>query len=254
MVVVRLDHLRRTPHPPTLTYVTVSYAQSSSPHEAHDAASLPEVLTPLKPLLRGWLHLGMAPVIQIASLVLLVLTPTLIGRVGVAVYLVTATVLFATSAVYHRGHWSDRVAGTLRRLDHANIFWFIAGTYTPLGLLLLEGTDRIVLLSLVWGIAIAGGTFKLLFTRTPRWLSTALYIALGWAAVGWLGQFWASGGPAVVLLIAAGGLVYTVGAVIYARKWPDPSPRYFGFHEIFHACTIVAAVCHFVAIALAALT
>ena len=221
--------------------MTVSYAQSSSPHEAHDAASLPEVLTPLKPLLRGWLHLGMAPVIQIASLVLLVLTPTLIGRVGVAVYLVTATVLFATSAVYHRGHWSDRVAGTLRRLDHANIFWFIAGTYTPLGLLLLEGTDRIVLLSLVWGGALLGIGFR-------------IYIALGWAAVGWLGQFWASGGPAVVLLIAAGGLVYTVGAVIYARKWPDPSPRYFGFHEIFHACTIVAAVCHFVAIALAALT
>ena len=90
--------------------------------------------------------------------------------------------------------------------------------------------------------------------RTVLTAPAVARLALGWAAVGWLGQFWASGGPAVVLLIAAGGLVYTVGAVIYARKWPDPSPRYFGFHEIFHACTIVAAVCHFVAIALAALT
>ena len=205
---------------------------------------------PGKPKLRGWLHLGMAPVVQLAGLVLLVVTPTVIGRLGLAVYLVAATILFGTSALYHRGHWSTKAAALLRRLDHANIFVFIAGTYTPLALMLLTGADRVTLLALVWGIAAAGITFKRLWMTAPRWLYTALYLAMGWVAVGWLVPFWNTGGPLVVGLICVGGLIYSAGAVVYARKMPDPSPAWFGFHEIFHACTIVAAMCHFAAIAI----
>lgn len=203
-----------------------------------------------KPKLRGWLHLGMTPAVQLAGLILMVVTPTAIGRLGLAVYLVAATVLFGTSALYHRGRWSAKAAALLRRLDHANIFVFIAGTYTPLALMLLTGADRSTLLALVWGIAAAGIAFKLLWMNAPRWLYTALYLAMGWVAVGWLVPFWNTGGPLVVSLICIGGLIYSAGAMVYARKLPDPSPAWFGFHEIFHACTIVAAMCHFAAIAI----
>ena len=208
---------------------------------------------PLKPKLRGWLHAGMWPILQLAGLALLVAAPTVVGRAGVAIYLVGASVLFGTSAVYHRGTWSERVGGVLRRLDHANIFLFIAGTYTPLSLMLLEGNDRVVLLALIWSVAAAGIVFKMLWMAAPRWLYTLLYLVMGWAAVGWLPQFWTAGGPLVVALIALGGLVYTAGAVVYALKRPDPFPTWFGFHEIFHACTIVAALSHFAAITLAVL-
>ena len=208
---------------------------------------------PIKPKLRGWLHAGMWPVLQLAGLALLVAAPTVAGRAGVAVYLVGASVLFGTSAVYHRGTWSDRVGGVLRRLDHANIFLFIAGTYTPLALMLLEGRDRVTLLALIWAVAAAGIAFKMVWMTAPRWLYTLLYLVMGWAAVGWLPQFWAAGGPLIVALIAFGGLVYTGGAVVYALKRPNPFPTWFGFHEIFHACTIVAAISHFAAITLAVL-
>ena len=208
---------------------------------------------PIKPKLRGWLHAGMWPVLQLAGLALLVAAPTVAGRAGVAVYLVGASVLFGTSAVYHRGTWSDRVGGVLRRLDHANIFLVIAGTYTPLALMLLEGRDRVTLLALIWAVAAAGIAFKMVWMTAPRWLYTLLYLVMGWAAVGWLPQFWAAGGPLIVALIAFGGLVYTGGAVVYALKRPNPFPTWFGFHEIFHACTIVAAISHFAAITLAVL-
>ncbi|MFV0407606.1 MAG: PAQR family membrane homeostasis protein TrhA [Propioniciclava sp.] len=224
--------------------MTVSYAASSK--------GLPAI--PPKPHLRGWLHLGMAPIIQAAGLVLLIVTPSVLGRLGVGIYLVTASILFGMSAVYHRGTWSDRAAAVLRRVDHANIFIFIAGTYTPLALMLLSPKPATVLLGLVWGIAAAGIAFKLLWMSAPRWLYTGLYLAMGWVAVGWLVPFWRTGGPLVVMLLAAGGLVYSAGALIYARKLPNPSPTWFGFHEIFHACTIVAAGLHFAAITLTVLT
>ncbi len=209
--------------------------------------------TPLKPRLRGWLHLGMTPLIQLAALILLVATPSLQGRIGVAVYIAGATMLFGTSAIYHRGTWAARAEAVLRRMDHANIFIFIAATYTPLALMLLDGRNATILLTMIWAIAAAGITFKVTWMRAPRWLYTALYVAMGWAAVWWLPTFWANGGPAIVLLIVAGGLIYTFGALVYARKAPNPSPAWFGFHEIFHACTVVAALCHFTAIALTVL-
>ena len=208
---------------------------------------------PAKPRLRGWLHLGMTPLIQLAGVILLVLTPTLTGRVGVAIYLAGATLLFGTSAIYHRGTWAPRGEAILRRMDHANIFIFIAATYTPLALTLLDRGQGTVLLSVIWAIAAAGITIKVCWMKAPRWLYTAMYVAMGWAAVWWLPTFWANGGPAIVLLIVAGDLIYTFGALVYARKAPNPSPAWFGFHEIFHACTVVAALCHFTAIALTVL-
>lgn len=207
--------------------------------------------TPEKPLMRGWLHLGFAPLVLVAGLVLTIFAPTLLGRIGCGVFTLSAVQLFGTSAAYHRGNWNARTLAVFRRIDHANIFVFIAGTYTPLSLLLLEGDSRVFLLVLIWSIAVVGVLFRIVWLGAPRWLYTLLYVAMGWAAVGWLGQFWANGGPAVVVLVIVGGLLYSLGALAYGTKRPRLSPRWFGFHEVFHTCTILAATCHLVAIALA---
>ncbi|MFT3889052.1 MAG: hemolysin III family protein [Arachnia sp.] len=204
-----------------------------------------------KPRMRGWLHLGMAPLVLITGLVFTALAPTLLGRVGCAVYTLAAVQLFGTSAAYHRGTWSDKTNAVFRRIDHSNIFIFIAGTYTPLILTLLEGTSRWTLLILIWSVAVLGVAFRVAWLGAPRWLYTALYVAMGWAAVGWMGQFWTAGGPGVVVLLVLGGLIYSLGAVAYATKRPALSPTWFGFHEVFHACTILAAVLHAAAIGLA---
>jgi hemolysin III len=225
-------------------------AHSESPHPI---AQVADAVRPLKPRLRGWLHAGWTPLALIGGLVLVLGAPTTLGRIGGAVFLAGSLLLFGTSALYHRFHWAPRAEAVLRRLDHSNIFVFIAATYTPLALLLLTGGSRVLLLTLVWTAAICGLTFRVLWLSAPRWLYTALYLVMGWAAVGWLPQFWTTGGPLLVGLIIAGGLCYTVGAVVYGRKRPDPSPRWFGFHEIFHACTILGSGCHFAAIALATL-
>lgn len=206
---------------------------------------------PVKPRARGWIHTVAAPFMLVAGLVLLSWSPEPALRVAVAVYTVSALMLFGVSAVYHRFYWGPGATSVLRRLDHSNIFVFIAGTYTPLTLTMLEGTSRWSLLILIWSIAVLGVGFRVLWLSAPRWLYTLLYVGMGWAAVGWLGQFWATGGPAVVLLIMAGGLVYTLGAVAYGLKRPNFSPGWFGFHEVFHACTIIAAVLHAIAIGLA---
>lgn len=203
-----------------------------------------------KPLMRGWLHLVMTPLALIAGITLIVLAPTLTGRIGGAVWLLAAVELFGVSATYHRGNWGERTGRMLRRLDHANIFVFIAASYTPLALMLLSDSSRNSLLILIWSTAIAGVFFNLVWINSPRWLHTLLYLVMGWAALGWLGEFWVMASLPVLVLIAVGGLVYSGGAVVYALKRPDPSPRVFGYHEIFHACTIIAAVCHFIAIAM----
>lgn len=215
------------------------------------AENLPE---PGKPLLRGWLHLGAAPLAFIAGLALVVFAPTLAGRASTAVFTLSAVMLFGTSAVYHRGNWSPKPLAVLRRMDHANIFLIIAGTYTPLTVMLLDGTTRTVVLIVVWTGAILGTLARVFWLNAPRWAYVPLYLGLGWVAVGFIGPFYSAGGAAVVTLIIAGGLAYTVGAVIYGTKWPRGSTRYFGFHEIFHALTVAAFACHFIAIALVIFT
>lgn len=209
------------------------------------------VSLPPKPLLRGWLHLGMAPIMFAAGLVLTAVAPTLAARLACAVYTLAAVQLFGTSAAYHRGNWTPRTREVFRRLDHSNIFIFIAGTYTPLAVSLLEGAGRWVLLGLIWGLAVLGVTFRMIWLAAPRWLYTLLYVAMGWTAIWWLPELWRAGGPAVVILIFVGGVIYSLGAVSYGTKWPRLSPKWFGFHEVFHSATILAAICHAVAIWLA---
>lgn len=208
---------------------------------------------PRKPRLRGWFHAVWAPIAVTVGIVLAILAPTTAGRVGAIVFTIGSLMLFGTSAIYHRGTWTARTIAVLRRMDHSNIFVFIAATYTPLALNLLEGRSRLILLILIWTAGILGLLFRVLWLSAPRWLYTVLYLVMGWAAVGWLPQFWNNGGPTVFFLIVGGGLLYSVGAVVYARKRPNPAPGWFGFHEIFHACTVGAFICHFTAIALATL-
>ncbi|MGV8848804.1 MAG: PAQR family membrane homeostasis protein TrhA [Propionibacteriaceae bacterium] len=209
-----------------------------------------EVAAQVKPKLRGWLHASAVPLSLIGGVLLIVFATTTLGRVGAAVYLAASLLLFGTSALYHRLGWSKTGEAILRRMDHSNIYLFIAATYTPLALLLLTGTSRILLLVSIWASAILGVLFRILWLSAPRWLYTALYIGMGWAAVAWLPQLWSGGGTLVIALIGLGGLIYTGGAVVYALKRPNPSPTWFGFHEIFHTCTVLAAGCHYAAIAL----
>jgi hemolysin III len=206
------------------------------------------------PRLRGWLHAGTFPIAVVAGFVLVALAPTLRARLSVTVFALTAALLFGVSAVYHRGQWSPRVHAALRRLDHANIFLIIAGTYTPFTVLMLpEGPARI-LMALVWSGAVAGVVFRVLWVTAPRWLYVPAYVALGWAAVAFLPQFAAAGrgplGAAAVVLIVVGGLLYTAGGVVYGIRRPNPSPRWFGFHEVFHALTVAAFVAHYVGVTL----
>ncbi|WP_394346799.1 PAQR family membrane homeostasis protein TrhA [Streptomyces dangxiongensis] len=223
---------------------------------AHSAAAPVEraadLAEPIKPRLRGWLHAGMVPAALIAGVVLICLARTPQAVLACAVYAVTAWLLFATSAIYHRGTWGPLGEALLRRLDHANIFLIIAGTCTPLAVLLLPPDQRSVLLWTVWTGALAGIAFRVLWVGAPRWLYTPCYLALGWAPVSYLPDFLHTGGAAVVVLIVVGGLLYSAGAVVYALQRPDPAPRWFGFHEVFHALTVVAFTAHYTAISLAA--
>lgn len=207
--------------------------------------------TPVKPHLRGWLHAVWTPVALIGGLALIIFAHSPEGRIGGLVFLIGSLLLFGTSAIYHRFYWGPKATAVLRRMDHSNIFIFIASTYTPLALLLTEGRSRVLLLVLIWSAGVLGLLTRILWLQAPRWLYTLLYVVMGWAAVGWLPQFWTNGGPLIVGLIVAGGVLYSVGALVYARKSPNPSPQWFGFHEIFHACTIGAFTCHYAAIALA---
>ncbi|TLP99538.1 hemolysin III family protein [Nesterenkonia salmonea] len=202
---------------------------------------------PLKPRLRGWLHAVMVPLALIAGVVVVALAPTTTLRIAAAIYAMTGLLLFAISAIYHLGRWSDRTARVLKRLDHTNILLIIAGTYTPMTLALLDDPQRTVLLSAVWIGALGGVAFRLFWTDAPRWLYTVFYIVLGLAAVWFIGDFFAADVRAAVL-ICAGGVAYITGAVFYAMKRPNISVHWFGFHELFHACTLVGFICHYIAI------
>lgn len=215
------------------------------------ATQMARVAGQVKPKLRGWIHAGVAPFVLAAAIVLLALSPTPALRWANAVFGLSAVLLFCTSAVYHRGRWSPRVAGVLRRMDHTNIFLIIAGTYTPLAVALLEPAAARTLLIVIWSGALVGLLMRIFWLGAPRWLYTPIYVALGWVAVWFMPEFWASGGAGLVWLIIAGGLAYTLGAVVYGFKWPDPSPRWFGFHEIFHSLTVAGFTCHYIAVSIA---
>lgn len=204
-----------------------------------------------KPRMRGLLHMYAFFVAVVCGVVLCTVAaarPGLAPVVSCAIYSLTVCALFGVSALYHRRVWSPRGYQVMRRLDHSMIFVFIAGTYTPFSVLLLPRPTATTILAVVWGGALAGVALKLIWTHAPRWMGAILYIALGWIAVAVLPDFRNSGGVAVLALLAAGGVAYTAGAILYALRRPNPWPTVFGHHEFFHACTLVAAICHHVAL------
>ena len=214
--------------------------------------SLRDAMTELKPKLRGWLHAAIAPLAFFSFLVLLVLAESVRVRAGAAVFMFSAVLLFGVSAVYHTGRWGERAKAIWKRFDHANIFILIAGSYTPFALLLLTPTHAAIMLSLVWGGALLGVLFRILWVGAPRWLYVPLYLLLGWAAVIYAGEFFRRAPTDVMVLMIVGGGLYSIGALVYGFKWPNPSPRWFGFHEVFHALTIAAFIVHYIGISLLA--
>ena len=218
----------------------------------HDVeARVHELTAALKPRLRGVLHEAAFAVSLVTGTALVCLADPGRERVAAVVYALSVALLFGTSAAYHRGSWSGRSQEIMKRLDHSMIFILIAGTYTPFSLLLLEGTARWLVFGLVWGGAIAGVVLRNVVRRPARWLFVGLYLLLGWVALGVLPQLHERGGAVVVALLLVGGLFYSLGALVYALRRPDPSPRWFGFHEVFHAFTLAAFVTHYVAVSFA---
>ena len=226
----------------------------------HEAALLvmADKMSELKPRLRGWLHAGSIPVVLAAGVVLVGLSPTAGTKVGSAVFIGSALLLFGVSAIYHLGTWQPAVWALLRRLDHSNIFILIAGTYTAFAMLLLHGSARTYLLVGIWAGALLGVLFRVFWTGAPRWLYTPIYIALGWFAVFFIPDFVDGArflstpvAAATLGLVVLGGLLYTLGGVVYGLKRPNPRPGWFGFHEVFHAFTILAFLAHYVAVSIA---
>jgi hemolysin III len=204
-----------------------------------------------RPTWRGWLHAGMTPVALVLGIVLIAAAEGTAARIACAVFVASSLLLFGVSAVYHRFDWSPRTKVLLKRMDHANIFLLIAGSYTPITVLALPHGKSVLLLWLVWSGAALGVLFRVLWIGAPRWLYVLLYLVLGYASLVFIVDFFRAD-AAMMTLILAGGLAYTVGAVVYALKRPNPWPGCFGFHEIFHAFTLVAFLCHWTGILLVA--
>lgn len=205
-----------------------------------------------KPTWRGWIHAGTFPAAILLGLVLIALGESAGARWSSAVFVLSSLLLFGISATYHRFNWSDRARIMLKRFDHANIFLLIAGTYTPLSIMALPPEKGYLLLVLVWTGAAIGIGFRVFWISAPRWAYVPLYVLLGWAAVLYIVDLM-NANLAMMVLVIVGGLAYTVGAVVYALKKPNPIPGVFGFHEIFHTLTVVAFLCHWTAVLLVAL-
>jgi hemolysin III len=202
----------------------------------------------VKPRLRGRLHAVVAPLAGLAGLIQVLFAPTTAAKLTSAVFCFGSVLLFSVSAAYHTRTWTDRTRIWLKRWDHANIFVLIACSYTPFAVLMLPASAARVLLIVVWTGALLGAAFQVLWVHAPRWLYVPIYVGLGWAAVFWAGDFADAGKPAVLVLVVLGGVFYTLGALVYGLKRPDPAPAWFGFHEIFHTMTIAAFVAHYLGV------
>ena len=203
---------------------------------------------PPKPLLRGVLHEVAAFVAAVAGAVLFFRASGARARIGALVYVISLVTLLSVSAIYHRKTWSDRLRAVWRRLDHSAIFLLIAGTYTPFSFLLGSRTGWIFL-GIVWGGALLGIVMSIAWVKAPKALVALVCVLLGWAALPLLPALKAALGTGAVVLLATGGVVYSLGAAVYALRRPDPFPNVFGYHEIFHALVIAAAACHFAVVA-----
>jgi hemolysin III len=203
-----------------------------------------------RPRFRGVSHQYAFFASLITGAVLILIAPTRKATTAAAIYAVSVSGLFGASALYHRITWRRPSARAwMRRLDHSMIFVLIAGTYTPFALLVLHGTLANVVLAILWGGALGGVVLKLAWVDAPKWLMAAIYLALGWVGVATIPQMASRAGIGAVTLLAVGGVLYSAGAVVYALRRPDPSPRVFGYHEIFHVLVIAAAAVHYAAIA-----
>jgi hemolysin III len=223
---------------------------------ARDAAAekATEAIASVKPRLRGVSHEWAFFVSLVLGAVLIIAAKTPQATLAVAIYAVSLSALLGTSALYHRVNWKrPDVRRWMRRLDHSMIFFLIAGTYTPFALLVLNGPLADAILVVVWIGAIAGAVVETVWIDHPKWVAALIYMSLGWVAVAAFPQLWVDMGVTGTMLVAAGGLLYTAGAIVYATQRPNPSPRVFGYHEIFHALVILAAAAHFAAIAFFAL-
>jgi hemolysin III len=210
--------------------------------------SLEAVAQP-RPLLRGVIHeVGLGVALVVGTL-LIVGADSGRASVGASIFAGSVAAMLAFSTLYHRVTWRPRARLWMRRLDHAGIYLLIAGTYTAVGLLSLHGALQWTVLSIVWAGALAATLAKFCWVRSPKWLSAVIGISLGWVGLAALPQLESTAGPAAVTLLLAGGVAYTAGAVVYARRRPDPLPTVFGYHELFHALTLVAIACQYVAIA-----
>jgi hemolysin III len=205
-----------------------------------------------KPTWRGWIHAGTFPLAIVLGIVLVWLADGAAAKSSSAVFFASSLLLFGTSALYHRIDWSPGVKAVFRRIDHSNIFLLIAGSYTPITVLCLPQPKSTIVLCIIWGGAALGIAFRLFWLGAPRWLYVLLYLALGYAALAFIADFFAAN-AATMILILAGGLCYTLGAVAYGFKRPNPVPGVFGFHEVFHALTLVAFLCHWTGILLVAI-
>jgi hemolysin III len=204
----------------------------------------------VKPRLRGVSHQWAFFVSLVAGVILVSVAPTGRATLATAIYAVSVAALFGVSAVYHRITWVSASARRwMRRLDHSMIFFLIAGTYTPFALLVLSGGLATAILIAVWGGAFAGIGLKLVWIDSPKWITAGVYVVLGWVAIAAFPQLLSKIGLAATLLLGAGGMLYTLGAVVYALRRPDPLPAVFGYHEIFHALVIVAAALQYAVIA-----
>lgn len=206
----------------------------------------------VKPTWRGWIHTGALPLVVASGVVLIVLAQGGWAKAAASIYLATSILLFGNSALYHRFNWSPKVKITLKRIDHANIFLLIAGSYTPITLLALPADKATILIWVIWAIALLGVSFRVFWINAPRWLYVLLYIGMGWLAMVFVVDFFAAN-AVMMILVLAGGLAYTLGALVYALKWPNPSKRHFGFHEIFHAFTVLAYMSQYTGILLISL-
>jgi hemolysin III len=203
----------------------------------------------VKPSGRGVSHEIAAFVFPVLGLALVVVAPTAAARWSALVYTVGVTAMYATSACYHRGHWSPPARRRLRRLDHSMILVGIAATYTPLAVVGLDSRSARVLLAIVWALAVIGVVVQMLWLDAPRWLVAGIYVVVGWTALLFVPVLWKQLGVVTFSLIVAGGVLYSVGARVYSTRRPDPFPAVFGFHEVFHALVIAAGLVFYVAIA-----
>ena len=207
----------------------------------------------VKPTWRGWIHTGVLPIVIAGGIVLIVLAEGWVAKTASAIFFASSFLLFGNSALYHRFNWKPKTKLALKRIDHANIFLLIAGSYTPITLLALPADKGLVLIIVIWATALIGIGFRVFWITAPRWLYVPIYIAMGWIAIAFIKDFM-DANVAMMTLILAGGACYTVGAIAYALKRPNPFPGKFGFHEIFHAFTVAAFLCHWAAVFLIALS